>query len=260
MSHLGRWLSALIDGELDPVERDRVLNHLAGCQPCLHEANAMRALKRRLTALGEAEGSDTAIASRLLELARGDHQPNDSDEPWAPLPAGRSSHARSRHPLPAWLMYAGMTGTAIVVFGFAAFLLGSGQDDPAPKVTPSVDSYLLQHYYDTGVEPAGELGSGASGPNLDNPAMLDIGQPGTSQAQPAQPDGAVIGGQYFVGQLVTGQSGPQVAADQASSGSGSSGSMAASAGSAAGTPAPTATAQIPGSPITGGSHAARPTQ
>ena len=47
MNHLGRWLTALVDGELDLQERDRVLNHLAGCQPCLREANAMRALKRQ---------------------------------------------------------------------------------------------------------------------------------------------------------------------------------------------------------------------
>src|SRR5262249_15002023 len=69
MSHLGRWLSALVDGELDPAERDRVLNHLAGCRSCLREANEMRALKRRLTALGDSS-DDGAIAGRMIELVR----------------------------------------------------------------------------------------------------------------------------------------------------------------------------------------------
>src|SRR5262245_13183545 len=71
MSHLGRWLSALVDGELDDVERDRVLNHVAGCEGCRQEANAMRALKRRLTALGDTCAEST-FASRLIELGRGE--------------------------------------------------------------------------------------------------------------------------------------------------------------------------------------------
>jgi hypothetical protein len=258
MSHLGRWLSALIDGELEPAERDRVLNHLAGCQPCLHEATAMRALKRRLTALGEAEGSDTAIASRLIELASGDHKLSDSEGLRGPLPGRCSARSRSRHLMPTWLIYAGLTGTAIAVFGFAAFLLGSGQADPAPKVTPSVDSYLLQHYYDTGVEPAGGLRSGLSGPSLDNPAMLDADGNGTSQASPAPSADVAAGGQFF-GQFATGVPGSlRSLAGRSAPGSGSTSAATGPAVSAPGT-GPTATPPIPGLPI-GGSHAAHPTQ
>ena len=54
MTHLGRWLSALVDGELDDIERDRILNHLARCLPCRVEANELRALKRRVTEFGGA--------------------------------------------------------------------------------------------------------------------------------------------------------------------------------------------------------------
>ena len=42
MSHLGHRLSALIDGELDGMERDRVLVHLAGCDSCREDAVALR--------------------------------------------------------------------------------------------------------------------------------------------------------------------------------------------------------------------------
>ena len=52
MTHLGHRLSALIDGELDAVERDRVLVHLARCEPCRDEAVALRALKRTLRERG----------------------------------------------------------------------------------------------------------------------------------------------------------------------------------------------------------------
>src|SRR6266567_2620458 len=72
VSHLGHWLSALVDGELDGTERDHVLNHVAGCRSCREEANAMRALKRRLTALGETS-AEPAITGRLIELAGRDH-------------------------------------------------------------------------------------------------------------------------------------------------------------------------------------------
>jgi len=163
MSHLGRWLTALVDGELAPDERDHVLNHLAGCQGCLDEANAMRALKRRLTALGDTSSADAAIAARLIELA-GDGQVRAGPErPWPG--ARRPSAPRRDRPwgIPeGWKVAAGSAGSALVAIGFAAFLLGStAGDPPAPRVTPSVDSYLLQHDYDAGQAPA-RAGSGGS--------------------------------------------------------------------------------------------------
>ncbi len=157
MSHLGRWLSALVDGELDPQERDRVLNHVAGCQGCLDEVNAMRALKRRLTALGETS-TDDAITGRLIDLAHSDL----AALPSAGLGPVRPGRARRREAGQAWRVTAGSAGSVIAVIGIAAFLLGnSAAAPPAPKVTPSVDSYLLQHAYDAGQEPA-VSGSGSS--------------------------------------------------------------------------------------------------
>lgn len=165
MSHLGRWLTALVDGELDGTERDRVLNHIAGCDACRQEVNAMRTLKRRLTALGETSAEPT-ITSRLIELAR--------DQ----VPAVRAEHRPVRHPGPqpgpparrgqrqlmqAWRIAAGSAGSALLAIGVTAFLLGSGSaNPPAPKITPSVDSYLLQHAYDAGQAPAAGPGSVSS--------------------------------------------------------------------------------------------------
>ena len=167
MSHLGRWLSALVDGELDGVERDRVLNHVAGCDACRQEANAMRALKRRLTALGDT-CAESAIASRLIELARGEeHAPAGfvgTSASW-PLADLRPATVRvARQIRPGWKLATGSAGSALIAIAFAAFLLGNGSSGPpAPKVTPSVDSYLLQHSYDVG-QPGGRVGdSGGTG-------------------------------------------------------------------------------------------------
>jgi hypothetical protein len=160
VSHLGLWLSALVDGELDGMERDRVLNHVAGCDTCRQEANAMRALKRRLTALGET-CAETAIAGRLIELARSDEDSTGSRPhgwaEWGPADDfGSFSRRRSRLNLTGLKVATGSAGSALIAIAVISFLLGSGSNGPpAPKITPSVDSYMLQHSRDAGQQPAG---------------------------------------------------------------------------------------------------------
>jgi hypothetical protein len=160
MSHLGRWLSALVDGELDGDERDRVLNHVAGCQSCRQEANAMRAIKRRLTALG-GTSAEPAIAGRLIELAQdnqGGVPPGDvlARSQGLTAQAGRTADWGPRLVAQSWRIAAGSAGGALLTIGVVAFLLGHGASQPpAPQVTPSVDSYLIEHGYDVGQAPAG---------------------------------------------------------------------------------------------------------
>jgi len=136
MSHLGRWLSAQIDGELEGVERDRVLNHVAGCEACREEANALRALKRRMTALGESAGN-TAIASRLMELAKSDADlatPNARPS-WSPVQAPVGLGVRQ--PWLTWRIATGSAWSALLAIGVIAFMLGGGgntqPDRPVPK-------------------------------------------------------------------------------------------------------------------------------
>jgi hypothetical protein len=162
VSHLGRWLSALVDGELDGVERDRVLNHVAGCVACRHEANAMRALKRRLTALGET-CAEPPIAGRLIELARSDDGSSAGsvrDSAWWSAADPRPRAVRMPGETRAgWKVATGSAGSALIAIALAAFLLGNvSTGPPAPKVTPSVDSYLLQHIHDAGQQPGGAVG------------------------------------------------------------------------------------------------------
>jgi sigma-E factor negative regulatory protein RseB len=68
MSHLGDRLSALVDGELDGAELDRVHAHLAGCEQCRTEAAELRALKQKLRALMTGAPAEAAMTRRLIEM------------------------------------------------------------------------------------------------------------------------------------------------------------------------------------------------
>ncbi len=154
MSHLGHRLSALIDGELDDYERDRVLVHLAGCDSCREDAVALRTLKRRMNALGEA-AADSAFTRRLMGLA----QPSGAaihggQARWSQMAAG-SVPAHEREVRPSWYVAFGATAAVLVGVGTAAFLAGGSREQPEPRVTPAVDTYVLQHDLMTGVAPAG---------------------------------------------------------------------------------------------------------
>jgi anti-sigma factor RsiW len=143
--HLGQRLSALIDGELSDTQRERVLAHLAGCEDCRREAAALRLLKRRMHALGDAAAGD-ALTWRLLALG----------------PAGgRGQPARRAHRPPArrrrryaWsLAAAGVVTAGLGLTG--AVLAGSGdRPPPGPKVVPAVDVFMVQHAITTGQVPA----------------------------------------------------------------------------------------------------------
>jgi anti-sigma factor RsiW len=161
MSHLGHRLSALIDGELDDAERDRVLVHLARCEPCRGEAVALRALKRRMNALGEA-AADAALMRRLIGLATPEGPAQDSTVPdeqvglWprrtAATPFTPASGPREFRP--SWYVTLGATAVVVVGVGTAAFLAGGDANQPEPRVTPAVDTYMLQHDLMTGAVPA----------------------------------------------------------------------------------------------------------
>jgi len=162
MSHLGHRLSALIDGELDGIERDRVLVHLAGCDSCREDAVALRTLKRRMNALGEA-AADAALTRRLMGLA----QPSGAalqgrHARWPHLAAtGALASHGGREVRPSWYVAFGATAVVVVGVGTAAFLAGGSHEHPEPKVTPAVDTYVLQHDLMTGVVPAGSAGFGS---------------------------------------------------------------------------------------------------
>jgi anti-sigma factor RsiW len=144
VTHLGQRLSALIDGELDCAEVDRVLEHLARCDWCREEAAALRALKRRMSALGDAAAAAgitglSGLTGRLMSLTGGTAEPETGSGG-----TGRLASRASRYFLSA----------SVAVFlagvGTAAFIAGGDPHGaaPTPDVTPSVDVFMLQLQHD----------------------------------------------------------------------------------------------------------------
>ena len=153
-SHLGERLSAFVDGELSHQQRERVLAHLAHCVPCRQEAAALRTLKQRMHALGEAT-ADTALTDRLIAVAG----------VAGPAPWGRRPRLAGRRPMLGtsrrhWpvrsIAVAGLTLAGLGVPA-AAFLAGGGQQEPGPSVTPAIDAYMMQHDLSAGNAPASGL-------------------------------------------------------------------------------------------------------
>ena len=161
MSHLGQRISALIDGELTDAERDRVLTHLAGCDECRQEAVALRALKRRMHSLGEAM-VDAALTGRLMAMAPGEDSGWPGRAPW-----------RSRTAFPATrLLTAGLLASAMTGLGATAFFAGGEPQTPGPKVTPAVDTFLVQHAVVTGDMPVAPAAAAASPAGSAHPARV----------------------------------------------------------------------------------------
>jgi anti-sigma factor RsiW len=166
MTHLGQRLSALIDDELDGEDRERVLVHLAKCEPCRAEAVALRTLKRRMNALGETTEADSALTGRLLGLAglaaagtgldgHGGFPMTAWSAASAAVPGGRLGWPDTR---PAWYMLGGAVTVFLAGLGTAAFVAGgSPQQEPEPRITPAVDIFVLQHDMLSGEMPVGGL-------------------------------------------------------------------------------------------------------
>ena len=170
MTHLGQRLSALIDGELDPSERERVLIHMTRCAACREEVAALRMLKRRMNALGEAAAGAalTGLTGRLMglsELGLSGTPPGgagpESDPDWNAESAGDSGW-NDADPAQRWrfpaqeskseqragrYFLAGSLAIFMAGLGTAAFLAGGEAQPsaPAPPAVPSVDVMVVPH-------------------------------------------------------------------------------------------------------------------
>jgi hypothetical protein len=163
MSHLGRRLSALIDGELSGAERDRVHAHLARCLACRAEAKELRELKRRMSHLRDVPADD-ALTRRLAAIA----EPGDPVPPRRrprggrprPCPGGGAFGPAARPGGPRYGRRRGryvMLGVASCVVGLSitAFTVGGSQSAPGPRITPPVEMYSVEHAITTGQVPFG---------------------------------------------------------------------------------------------------------
>jgi anti-sigma factor RsiW len=168
VTHLGEQISALIDGELTGAELDRANAHLAACERCCAEAAEMRQLKRALRALFEVDGDD-ALTRRLLAMAG----------PGGPVPSrqdrreqyrrGRGKGPRDKRPrggggrdsgggqdsvrLRARYVVWSAVSLFVVGIGAAAFTMGGGGATPAPKITPQLEMFSVEHAMVSGTVP-----------------------------------------------------------------------------------------------------------
>jgi anti-sigma factor RsiW len=173
VTHLGQRLSALIDGELEGGERERVLLHMTRCDSCREEVAALRTLKRRMSALGDA-AAGAGLTGRLMGLGArvnmADSEPADDPPPAWP---DRREDVRGRdeasdNPPPSWpdrpdamrgrgqgsaeqrtgrYFLAGSIAVFLAGLGTAAFIAGGEPQPlaPTPPVTPSVDVMVFPH-------------------------------------------------------------------------------------------------------------------
>ncbi len=148
MTHLGQRLSALIDGELSGNERERVLLHITRCGACQDEVAALRTLKKRMNALGEA-AAGAALTGRLMGL-------RESVLGGAPMterawPRSATWDVPSQPSRPEQRTGRYFLAGSLVVFlaglGTAAFIAGGEPQAQAPSlpVTPSVDVLVVPH-------------------------------------------------------------------------------------------------------------------
>jgi anti-sigma factor RsiW len=194
VTHLGQRLSALIDGELEGGERERVLLHMTRCDSCREEVAALRTLKRRMGALGEA-AAGAGLTGRLMGLSAlvnmADSDPADDPPPSAPSWPDRPGDVHERgqgstNPPPSWpegpdsprsrgqgsaeqrtgrYFLAGSIAVFLAGLGTAAFIAGGEPQPlaPTPPVTPSVDVMVFPH---------GPSGYTATAPPVATPSSL----------------------------------------------------------------------------------------
>jgi anti-sigma factor RsiW len=162
VTHLGEQISALIDGELTGAELDRANAHLAACESCRAEAAEMRQLKSALRALFEVDGDDK-LTARLLGMAGPGGpvpSPQDRREQYRrgrgkgprdkrPRDRGDRDSARSRARYVVW----SAVSLFVVGLGAAAFSMGGGGGAPAPKITPQLEMFSVEHAIVSGTVP-----------------------------------------------------------------------------------------------------------
>jgi anti-sigma factor RsiW len=163
VTHLGQRLSALIDGELEASEREDVLWHMGRCHSCQDEAAALRALKRRMSALGDA-AAGAGLVNALMGMADSESTDNPPS-PWPDPPSGPSGRGQGSAERAGRYFLAGSLVIFLAGLGTAAFIAGGEPQPqaPTPPVTPSVDVMVFPHGL------SGDIGTG---PPIVRPSSL----------------------------------------------------------------------------------------
>ncbi len=155
--HLGDRLTALVDGELDHAERDRVLSHLARCDECRAQAEAHRRLKAALGGLRAAPPLPSeALLARLTSLPRYEAEPltrpprtrRGAAGPGGPRRPGGHAGRRPRR--------AATAGVLLVVGLVGALALGGPASSGPAAVDPGSAALIADHVSTTSEVPLTE--------------------------------------------------------------------------------------------------------
>jgi len=113
--------SAFVDGALRPADRDRLLNHLAGCASCRQDVADLRAVRRLVGGtFGTGGPAPVDLAARLLSIAQSSGS------------AGLAGPSRRRAPRTRTTFSGAAAGAVVLVVGFIGWVAA-----PAAPVTIS---------------------------------------------------------------------------------------------------------------------------
>jgi hypothetical protein len=155
VSHLGSWVSALVDGQLAPAETERALAHVAACPTCADDVAAARQARRALSVAADV-APDPELTARLLALGsslgapvsgphdprrdHGAHREHRREHRRAVVPLGESAYAvpakalsgdlMGRRHSPTRVLAGTLTGAGVVLASL--FVLGE-----RPPVVPA---------------------------------------------------------------------------------------------------------------------------
>jgi len=177
MTHLGERISALVDGELDHEERDRLFGHVADCQPCRHELDVLRKIKSGLAGSTTPDVSPVLLSKLLAMSEPGGPLPpsrrplSGPTYPIAPPPRSAGTDAAGRpiatRPGPAgpgrggrrgsrrrfvYLTGASALSVSLIALG-TAFAAGDAVAGGGPLLTPPVDQFVVNHAQTSGGVP-----------------------------------------------------------------------------------------------------------
>jgi len=169
-AHLGALAAALVDDQLDGVERDRALRHVASCDACRAEVEAQRRMKLRLDRMSDPFLPNTLL-DRLQSLAPSGGQPGECDDLPIPVPqplgnpnvfaAGIAPAAALARPARVGSVSPARRRVGRTVVGAASLLLlgggvayaAGGPTAGVAPVQPAVDVYAVQHGTTSGTIP-----------------------------------------------------------------------------------------------------------
>lgn len=148
-------LSALVDGALSHDERDRAHAHLARCDRCRGEVEALRGLKARLSGLAAATPPPPPGLEAALRALAGPAPDAPSRPPAPPVLVGVRRPV-TRHPRRHHRLRRSTAVGGVLALGLGAVLLLAGSAD-APATTPvdpGTDAFVVDFASTTGGVPA----------------------------------------------------------------------------------------------------------